>query len=486
MATERKTMSKRKILWLVGMVVLALALAGAGYLYWKGEQRRTVATASIPHRPALQGRSAELINRITACEQRIRLGEDVLPSLAELASLYHGNGFFTEAAHCYQGLLRIDPRNPRWSHLFANILAGSGQLDDAVILWRRTLSLKDDYTPAQIHLADALLKLNHSEEANKVYNHVLKREPENPYALLGLSRIDMEAGRWGSARDRLEIAVAKSDYTIGYDLLVTVCEHLGENQRAEAIRARVKAAGSFIDIPDPWLRDTFLDCYDSFQMSLAAGTADRQGDTVAAVNFAERAITLDPKNGYYYVQAYQFYMRLGSSAKALQLLRTATVQDPNCADAWHTLALALRDSGQTQEAYHVTITGLSHCPDSPSLHFVRGEYLVAAGQFEQAVPEFLKYAAVFTDEGSPHLQLAQIYFQLNRLPEGLAELEKALLSEPEYPPALVTLAFYSINTHDELRAQKWMQRVKAQPRIKPQERSQLEQAYQQQFGRAPY
>jgi Tfp pilus assembly protein PilF len=82
--------------------------------------------------------------------------------------------------------------------------------------------------------------------------------------------------------------------------------------------------------------------------------------------------------------------------------------------------------------------------------------------------------------------LATVYIRLNRMPEALASLQKALAAEAEYPAALSILAIYYIEQADEPTARKWMQRVKAQPRIQPQERLQLEQAFQKAFGHAPY
>lgn len=476
----------RKLLWLSAAAALLLIAACAAFFWWRTEKNREIATASLPKTLNLQDKKPQLLLRVKECERRIRAGQDVKASLAELASLFHGNGLYAEAARCYQGLVRIDSGNPRWPHLMANILAGFGQLDDAVLLWRRTLSLKKDYTPAQIHLADSLLKLNQSQEAIRVYEQILKREPENAYALLGLARFDMEAGRWASARERLEAAVSSSDYSIGYDLLVTVCEHQGDNARALAIRARCKASGAFADIPDPWLREIYDDCYDGYILSIAAGVAEAQADIPFAVKLVDRALTLEPNNGYYYVQDYLLCLQRKDAPRGLQYLLKGTRDAPTCPEVWHELALYYRNIHQDQQALQAALTGLSYCPDSPSLHFVRGEYLEAAGRYDEAIRDFEQTATIKNDDGSPHLSLAKIYFILNRPDDGLKELNKALLAEPDFPPAITVFTTYYIGIHDEAAARKWMQRVKNQPRITDRERSGLESAFLQQFGSSPY
>jgi Flp pilus assembly protein TadD len=475
------TKSTRK--WLFGSMIAAVGLAVAGYFFWRAGERRAIAEASIPLQPALSDKPAELLERIRACEQHIRTGSDVTGALAELSQLYHANGRYAEAVQCYRGLLRIDSSNPRWSHRFATIAAGYGQLDDAVGLWKRTVALAKDYTPAYIHLADSLLKLNRSPEASALYKTVLKREPDNPYALLGLARIDMDAGRWTDARERLESAVAKSDYAVGYDLLVNVCEQLGDTGRAREIRSQHKVSGAFFDIPDPWIREMYFDCYDSYQLSVAGGTAAREGDSSTGLSLVERAVKLEPNNGYYHLQAATLYKQSGNSSMARQQLETAVKLAPDLSDAWENLFSLLTALGQTEDARWALANGLAHCPNSPSLHFLRGRLLLAGNRLEQAIPDFQQAAAARPDDASASFALALIYSSLGRSTESRAALQAALIAEPGYPPALCTLAHDYIVGGDEANARILMQKIKDQPRVPPQERFKLEQAFQQKFGR---
>jgi len=478
-------MNKRNIKWLLSATVLVLALVAVGFFWWQARERQSIALASLPHQPSLQGRPAELAVRIRACEQAIRAGSAATTTLAELSQLYHANGFYAEASQCYQGLLRIDPSNPRWPHRYANILAGYGQLDEAVALWRRAAGQAKDYTPVQIRLADSLLKLNQSAEAATLYTKVLQREPENPYALVGLARIDVEAGRWTTARDRLELAVARSDYNIGFDLLVTVCEQLGDTVRADAIRSRYKAAGTFFDVPDVWTRELYFDCYDCYQLSVVGGVASREGDLSTALSLLERAVTIEPNNGYYHGQLAGLYQQAGNTASARQHLETAVKVTPDYADAWLNLARLLATSSQAQDVEITLANGLSHCPDSPSLHLMLGQRRVDAGRYDEAMQEFKKSAVLRPDEGVAAFELARLYFRLHRDAEALVELKNSLIAEPGFPPAMTALAFYYISNGDETAARNGMQKIKDQPRIQAQDRVDLEHAFQQRFGHAP-
>ena len=471
--------------WLVGSAIVVVGLAVAGYFVWRAGERRAVAEASIPAAPIFSGKPAEFAERIRACEHRVKAGSDVIGALTELSQLYHANGLYAEAGQCYRGLLRIDSSNPRWSHRLATILAGYGQLDDAVALWKRTVAMTKDYTPAHIHLADSLLKLNRSAEASALYQAVLKREPDNPYALLGLARIDMDAGRWTEARQRLESAVAKSESSVGYDLLVNVCEQLGDTARAQQIRSQGKASGAFFDIPDPWLREMYFDCYDGYQLSVVGGTAAREGDRSTGLNLVERAITLEPNNGYYRLQAAGLYQQLGNLNQARQQLETAVKLAPDLADAWEKLFSLLTTLGQKENAWQALANGLVHCPNSPSLHFLRARLLLSDNRLEEALPDLKQAAALRPDEASSPFAMALIYARLGRRTESRAALQAALIAEPGYPPALCTLANDYIVGGDESNARTLMQKIKDQPRVPPQERVKLDRAYQQKFGRAP-
>ena len=476
-------MKPRLVRWALAALVLG-GLAAAGYGWWRSGDRLAIVVAGIPRRPDLSGLPAELARRVGACEQRAQSGPDRIAALGELGRLYNANGFFAEASQCYQALLQVDPADPHWPYLLATIVAGYGQLDDALPLWRRAVKGAPGYTPARLRLGDTLLKTNQSAEAAGVYTAVLAREPQNPYALLGLARIDVEAGRWAAARDRLVVVVQESNYGIGYDLLPTVYEHLGQAGAAEAIRARNKASGAFFDVPDPWLDELNPDCYDSYRIS-AAGTADHAGDTRAAIQILERALILAPDKAVFQYQMAGFYLRQRDFATARKHFERCTVLAPDFSDGWAQLADLLMKIGDRAGSERVLTAGLAKCPGSPGLHLQRANQLNAAGRYPEAIEEFKQAIHLRPDEAEAHISLAGVYFQLDRTNDGLAEIDEALKVEPEHPGALATLAYNAINNGDEAGARKWLSHVKQQPRVAPEVRDVLLKAFAERFGRSP-
>jgi tetratricopeptide (TPR) repeat protein len=476
---------KRNVLIVSLGVATLVAVSVAGWMAWNSAQRRARIEASIPARPDLNEWPAELAQRITDCEERARRGDDAIAGLDELSRLYHANGFYPEASQLYAALLQLDPDNPRWPHRLAHILAGFGRIEDAMPLWRQTLAHAPDYIPALLRVGDALLKVNQNAEAAEVYASVLRLEPRNPYALLGLGRIDVAAERWAQARERLESAVMLSNYELGYDLLPTVYERLGTSGRGEEIRARSKASGAFRDPADPWLDELHSDCYDAYRLSLLGGNAQRNGDMRGAVAILERALKFAPDSAPIHYQLGMLFVSQREFTRARPRLEECIRLAPDFADGWAQLAHLQWTVGD-RAAFERTINeGIVRCPDSAGLRQDRGRRLLKDGKTDAAIADFREAIRLRPQEAGAYLDLALAYGVIGRNADAAVELRRALQAEPENPDALEGLAIHAINVGDAAEARDFLRRVLSQPRISPETRESLRQAYTQKFGPLP-
>ena len=477
-------MKRSRLIWVLS-AVLVLAAAGGGYAWWRTDQLNRAITAALPPQPDLRGWNQELKDRIAGCEQRARHGPDRLQALEELSRLYHANGFYPEASRCYQALIRLDASNPIWAHRLATLLAQYGDLAHAIPLWRWVVKNAPQHIQAAIRLGDALLKDNHLTEADEVYKRALARDPGNPYAQLGLARVEMARGNWTGARTMLESAAGATNYAIGGDLLVTVYEHLGLTERATALRAVTKASGAFYDIPDPWLDDLYSDCYDVYRLIIYSGTADHSGDLKTALLIAQRAVALGPNDGHAQFNLGTLYQQAGEPLKAMAAMKQCIAVLPSFSDAWYQLFALQRSQGDSANAIHTLMAGLQACPDSPGLHLELGRLLAQAGQNDQAIAQFNLAVKLRPQEPDAQLDLAALYFKLNEVDKGYAELHAAIEAEPGHPGALTSLAMASIKLGHEAEAIKWLRHIAYQPRVRPEDRQALDQAFVQQFGHPP-
>jgi tetratricopeptide (TPR) repeat protein len=464
---------------------VALAIAAAGLVWWQAGRNRTQVAAILPDLPDLAEAPAALRDRVVNADAGARRHFGSIKGLADLARVYHANGFLAEALRCYTGLEQLQPNEPRWPHLHAIILAGYGEIEPALALWQKVRELAPDYLAAQLRSGDSLLKANRPVEAAVAYESALKLEPNNPYALLGLARLDLEAGRWTQARPRLEQVVSRTNYTLGYDLIVSLYERLGLTQRATEIRSMAKASGAYRDPPDPWLDSLIDDCLEPYHLSLAAGTIARNGDQAAARLLLERALEVAPEDVSVLYQLGTLLINQGDRAGALWYLRRCTELSPDFSDGWANLSALQGMLGDAAAAERTLAEGLRQCPNSPGLHLQYARKLQEANRLHEAVTEFQTSIRLRPNEPDAYIELALLYLRQNRIAEGLAEMERALLAEPGHPTPLGALTLHAIMSGNEDEARKRLTAARAQPRITREQMQQFVSAFREKFGRAP-
>lgn len=466
--------------WII-VAAAVVCIAGAVSWEWRAHVRAQIVEAAVPARPSFTNFPTELLDRVYAAEARARRTGSI-SALKDLATLYDVNGFAPEAERCYEALARLEPDTALWAHRIATIRASYGDLDTAIALWRYAAQRAPDYLPVRIRLGDAYLKSNRDADAARAYAAVLRRDPGNPYALVGLARLDLKAGNATRARDRLEEAARHSKGAIGSDLLVSVYEQLGENAQAEALRGQTKSAGTYYDPPDPWIDGMLDDCYDIFRLMLGAGFAEHRGDTATARHLLERAARLAPRDGHVLLQLGMLCRRTNDIGAARNYLQKAAEVDPKLSDAWAQLVDLDSALGDAAGAARALAYGLINCPDSPGLHLERARRLAAAGQFDAAIDEFRESFRLRPEEADPLIEIARIDLRRNDTADAIAELHRALQTEPEHPVALMTLAMYAIGTGDEAGARDWLHRAQLQVRVPRAALAQLMNQYQQRFG----
>ena len=473
---------KAKSIW-IGLSIAALAVTTSGAWLWqRASSAREIAAASLPAPPDLGKAPVALRDAMAVAQTQARSAFGARAGLANLSRIYHANGFLNEAVMCYEGLEQIEPSEPRWLHRHATILAGYGEIEPAVTLWHRVVTLTPSFLPAQLRLGDCELKSNHPAEATAAYVGVLQRDPGNSYALLGLARLDYEAQRWDKAQERLKTVVKQTDYTLGYDLIVTLYERTGQPERALAIRGAQKASGAFRDPPDPWLDEMMDVCFDPYRLALTAGFIARNGEPAKAVQLLERAIELAPDDVSSRFQLGTLSVSQRNFSVAREQLERCIRLAPDFADGWAHLSGLQTQLGENSDAARTLANGLAHCPQSPGLHLMRARDLQKAGLTGEAIGEFRESIRLRPNEAAAYIELANFLITLGQTDEGVTLLQQSLEAEPGNPMALATLAYHAITTGDESSALRWFAKVRNQPRVPAEQIASLRTAFQEQFG----
>jgi len=210
---------KKRAPILIASGILIIGLIGFGAWWQSATKARDAVVMRLPPVPDLTSAPPALVERISIADTAATSRRDPVAGLIELSRLYHANGYLDAASITYEALAELRPEAARWPHLHATIRAGYGQAAAAIALWQRTIELAPDYLPARLRYADLLLKDNQTAAAETAYLAALEIDSNNPYALLGLARIDFEAENWNDARRRLEKVVGQTNYTLGSDIL---------------------------------------------------------------------------------------------------------------------------------------------------------------------------------------------------------------------------------------------------------------------------
>lgn len=475
----------RTLRWLLALAFLGV-LAVGGFFWWRNAQQSALALAHLPTRPDLEGVSRELIARVDEAEEAVRRGRNPVEGLKILSRLYQANGFSEPALQIYRGLTLLEPTNPRWIHLEATLLAGSGRLEEAAPLLRRVVELAPEYLPARIRLADALLKLNQTDAATDGYRAVLARDPKNVYALLGLARCKMEAKHWTLAEENLQKAVqADPNFSAAWMLLAGLADQRGDAATAVSDRAHSTKGTRFQDVPDPWVDELFDDCYDPYKLRVAAATLEGAGNPAGATKILERTLQLYPNDAAAHRELARLLMAQGDLARAGPHLEKAVTLAPDDSENWIGLFKLAEANHDVPGATRAVMAGLSHCPNSPSLRLERGRQLLAEKKPQDALVEFNESKRLRPNDPDAMVQIAVAYFYLGDVAKGVAQMRAVLQVQPDHPMALLTLARNSIESGDEANARAYLLRLRQQSHVRPDDLNELAAMYQQRFGHLP-
>jgi len=465
----------------IAAVITAGLLAAGLHLHQRSER----IAARLPAIPELARRPAELVDRIANADRAARSLFRPAPGLATLARLYQANGFADEAIACLELLLELEPSDPRWPHLLATLLAGYGRLDEARAHWQNTLRLAPDYLPARLRLGDAALKSNQLEESAASYRAVLAGDPHNPYALLGLARIDLARQEPEAARAHLEAAVsARPDLAGAWALLATVHDRAGETLAAKAARQRA-SADRHREPPDAWVDALADDNYDPYQIAIAAEIAAEAGRLDEARRGFERAVILDPANAISRRLLGKFHAERGESAAARAELERAVSLDPTNADGWLFLLQTCEALADRAASARALADGLRHCPSSSGLHHENGRRLAAQQRYPAAIAAFQEAKRLRPQEAAPYIDLAIVYLRTGQTDRGIAELQAAHEAEPGHPMPLISLARHAIDTGDETAARNYLRQLRLLGSAQAADVAALTEHHRNRFGHDP-
>jgi tetratricopeptide (TPR) repeat protein len=432
----------------MALVILA-ALVVAGTMVFMGRVRQNALLERVPAPGSLS-----FSNQIL--EEKMRRGHDALTGTlerngtnsrfgrkaGELGNLYQANHFYDQAVPCYRMALDFDPESPRWPYYLAFIKQEKGENRSVQDLLQKTITLAPRYAPAILKLADSHFKSGETPKAQTGYERRLDLVPGDPYALLGLARIAIDASEWESAQAYLYQAVEKNPaFGPAHRLLATVHEHFGRLEDMKQSLERAAQCTRFLPAPDPWIDALSDQCFDVEQLLVLGSKAIAALDIEKASRFFGRAKDLNPQNPQAHLALGRLCFMTSQLKKSRRFFQKAIDLDPKSDEAYFQLGVISRREGDLEGAGKMFLKALDFHPDNANVYNNLGVTLLELGDYKGAEKALEKALEIYPEHINARYNLGLALWSLGKTGRAIQEYRNVMNVKPNWATAANSLAW---------------------------------------------
>ncbi len=339
------------------------------------------------------------------------------------------------------GVAYAQSSNPQ--QLFSDAVAAQRSGDDALAVrkYQEILKSYPDSLEVRTNLGAAFAKLNRFDEAIDQYRAVLAKK-DNAGLRFNLGLAYYKKGAWRDAVQQFEtLRAAQPDDVRVATLLAECYANLGQDEKVIVTLKPVESAHPD-DLSVKWLlgsalvraghRREGLDRVDRVAREgnrpeaylLAGRTALKMNEFERARDYAAAAARLNPKLPGLDTLRGTVMSYLGDNDGAAAVLQGAVQADPKDFDAQLGLGAVLHTNRDLAGAREHLQRALQLKPDSTLARYEWARLERTDGQVEAAVRDFEKVVHDDPTWAQPHVELAALYFRLNRQEDG--EKERAI------------------------------------------------------------
>ena len=429
--------------------VIVAALIVVGTMLFMDRARRNTLLERIPAPGSLSYSNQTL-------EEKMRRAHDAVTGPLEqngadrrfgrkagkLGNLYQANHFYDQAVPCYRMALDFDPENPRWPYYLAFIKQEKGENASVQDLLQNTITRAPRYAPAMLKLADSHFKTGKTHEAQTYYKRRLDLVPGDPYALLGLARIAIDASEWQSGQGYLKQAVEKNpSFGPAHRLLATVHEHFGRLEDMKQSLERAAQCTRFRPAPDPWI-DSLNDlCFDEDQLLVLGSKAITELDIENASCFFGRARDLNPQSPQAHLALGRLCFMTSQLKKSRQFFQKAIDLDPKSDEAYFQLGVISRREGDLQGARKMFLKALVFHPDNANVYNNLGVTLLELGDYKGAQKALEKALEIYPEHINARYNLGLALWSLGKTGRAIQEYRNVMNVKPNWAMAANSLAW---------------------------------------------
>ena len=327
--------------------------------------------------------------------------------ISDLVELYQ-SGNLCDASQQAEELTKKYPNSFDLWNIFGMSSIQIGLFDLAERAYKKSISIKPDYTDAYINLGIALKEQGKFEEAIQVYETCISVKPNiaEVYNNMGCALRDQKNIKKAIQAFRKSISL-KPDYAEAYYNIANTYKEIGKND--EAINAFNKCIS---------LKPFYAEAYNNLGITYVS-----QSKHYMAIETYKKSISLIPNFAESYCNLGNALQHQGRLEEAIDAYKNFIKLKPNYAEVYSYMGGALKDLGKFQEAINACQKCISIKPNYADAYINMGNILKDQGKLNEAINKYNKAISLKPDYAEAHQNLSYALLNNNKLKEGLDEYE---------------------------------------------------------------
>jgi tetratricopeptide (TPR) repeat protein len=357
--------------------------------------------------------------------------------------------FYDQAERCYAIAAKLSGPGWRWTYYRALAEGAGGDVDGLAAGLRQVVAEAPGFSPAWWQLGEVEFKAGRYDRAGEAWRRVLPLQEQAPpdtkpgaaaraasapisgYAALGLARIAMLQGNAEGARDVLERVTERSPgFGPAFRLLGSAYAALNRTEdakRAVRIADRLPAYDPYVD---PMIDALARESRSSTFLLQQASTADLDTNAAWREYLVRRAVELDPANTDALYELASMLRMLRRYDEAMELLERYRHLVPGDFQALADIGRCLSGLQRYAEAESVLRRALQGLDDA-NTHFDLGVALDRLGRLPEAIAEYQRALERNPNHGNALNYLGVSFVRQGKLKEAARQFERVIAADPD-------------------------------------------------------
>ncbi len=376
---------------------------------------------------------------------------------AELAGAYGDTGtvylshqLYVAADACLANAHALAPKDYRWPYYLGyRFQQQDSNLEKAAESYQRVLSLRNEYEPTRVRLAQVYLDLDQAARAEPLLLAAMEQEGLRAAALFGLGRVAVAERDFQTAVEYFNQALAANPEAtkIHYPLAMAY-RALGDIELAKQHLAR-RGEGE-PRVLDPLVDDLSKHLSGLRTLYYSAMEAMREGHFDVAVETFTAALQQEPGNSNARVTLARALYLQGDPAGAKTQLAEALERSPEHDLGLFLMGVLLEDEGDQAAALDLYRRTLKVDPQHSGAHHFLANALMRSGDYSQAARHYAAAVAVEPKNRPAKLmECLALIMEGSRPAVARERLEAGLADNPEDPMLTLALARLLATSKDD-------------------------------------